>query len=109
MSTKKKKAPDLSEGELQHLASKFKLLGEPMRLKILHSVCHSPLTVNEIVEATASTQANVSKHLALLATAEIVSRRKVGQFVYYGIKDKLVIKLCDLVRLQGNEQQGQSP
>ncbi len=83
-----------------HLAGRFKLLGEPMRLKILQSVCGKPRTVNDIVEATGSTQANVSKHLALLATAGILKREKDGQCVYYGMKDKLVVQLCELVRAQ---------
>ena len=85
-----------------HLAGRFKLLGEPMRLKILQSVCHDPLMVNDIVKATGSTQANVSKHLALLAAGGILERKKDGQCVYYGVKDKLVLQLCELVRNQLN-------
>lgn len=97
----KKKIPgSLTVEELGHLAGRFKLLGEPMRLKILQSVCHGPLTVNEIVKATGSTQANVSKHLALLAAGDILEREKDGQCVYYGVKDKLVLRLCELVRNQ---------
>jgi len=96
----KKKTPALSEEELGRLAGRFKLLGEPMRLKILQSVCHDPRTVNEIVKATGSTQANVSKHLALLATGGVLERKKEGQCVYYGMKDKLVMQLCDMVRSQ---------
>ena len=60
----------------------------------------SPRTVTEIVAATGSTQANVSKHLALLASAGILEREKDGQCVYYGMKDKLVMQLCELVRAQ---------
>jgi len=82
------------------LAGRFKLLGEPMRLKILQAVCKRPLTVNDIVAATGSTQANVSKHLALLAAAGILEREKDGQCVYYGMKDKLVMQLCEMVRAQ---------
>src|ERR1017187_3815206 len=98
--SKRKLLHPLSEDELSHLAGRFKLLGEPMRLKILQSVCHEPRTVNDIVKATASTQANVSKHLALLAAAGILEREKDGQCVYYGMKDKLVVQLCELVRAQ---------
>ncbi len=97
---KTKNSEPLSDIELNHLAGRFKLLGEPMRLKILQSVCHESLTVTAIVQAAGSTQANVSKHLALLASAGVLERRKDGQCVYYGIKDKLVIELCDLVRAQ---------
>ena len=98
----------MSDAEIDHLANRFKLLGEPMRLKILESVCHYPHTVNEIVEMTGSTQANVSKHLALLASAGILTRKKAGQFVYYGMKDKLVMQLCSMVRSQILEQQAQN-
>jgi DNA-binding transcriptional ArsR family regulator len=83
--------------ELDRMAARFRMLGEPMRLKILQAVCHRPRTVNDIVAATGSTQANVSKHLALLAAAGILQREKDGQCAYYGLKDRLVVKLCELV------------
>ena len=97
----KKRIPrPLTAGELEMIAGRFKMLGEPMRLKILQAVCKAPRTVGDIVAATGSTQANVSKHLALLATAGILQREKDGQCVYYGIKDPLVMQLCELVRAQ---------
>ena len=86
--------------DLQRIATRFKMLGEPMRLRILQAVCREPRTVNDIVTTTGSTQANVSKHLALLATAGILTRQKDGQRVYYGMKDPLTVKLCELVRAQ---------
>ena len=87
----------LSEEQLEQVALRFRLLGEPMRLRILQAVCHKPRTVNEVVKAVGATQANVSKHLALLAGADILARRKEGQSVYYGMKDQLAMKLCALV------------
>ena len=87
----------LSEEQLEQVALRFRLLGEPMRLRILQAVCHKPGTVNEVVKAVGATQANVSKHLALLAGAGILARRKEGQSVYYGMKDQLAMKLCALV------------
>lgn len=97
MATLKKKSGLLTDAQLQDVASRFRLLGEPMRLKILQAVCKKPLTVTEIVNGVGATQANVSKHLALLATGGILQRRKVGQCVYYGMKDHLVLQLCVLV------------
>jgi ArsR family transcriptional regulator len=88
----------LTEAELDLLAARFRLLGEPMRLRILQSLCHASKSVNEIVQITGSTQANVSKHLTLLATAGILSRRKEGQRVHYGMKDEMVMQLCNIVR-----------
>jgi DNA-binding transcriptional ArsR family regulator len=91
---------NLTDAELGRIALQFKLLGEPMRLKILQAICKKPLSVGEIVEATGATQANVSKHLALLAAAAIVTRAKAGQCVYYGMKDQLTVKMCELVHAQ---------
>ena len=90
----------LTDEELELIARHFRLLGEPMRLKILQAVCKEPRTVNDIVTATGSTQANVSKHLALLATGGILKRERDGQCVYYGVKDQLVVRLCELVHAQ---------
>jgi DNA-binding transcriptional ArsR family regulator len=90
----------LSEGQLEQVALRFRLLGEPMRLRILQAVCARPRTVSEIVEAVETTQANVSKHLALLAGAGILARKKDGQRVYYSMKDPLALKLCALVHKQ---------
>jgi ArsR family transcriptional regulator len=87
----------MTDGELARIGARFRMLGEPMRLKILQAVCAGPRAVNDIVAATGSTQANVSKHLALLAAAGILTRKKDGQRVYYGIKDPLVMKLCKLM------------
>jgi ArsR family transcriptional regulator len=88
---------DLNDVELERVAEQFRLLGEPMRLKILQALCAKPLTVGEIVAATGATQSNISRHLALLASAGIITRQKDGQFVYYGMTNPLTMKLCELV------------
>ena len=99
MSTTKNKR-SLTDEELEQIALHFRLLGEPMRLKILQAVCDEPRTVNDIVAAVGATQANVSKHLSLLAAAGILTRKKDGQCVYYGMKDPLTLKLCELAHGQ---------
>ncbi|HEY2858649.1 MAG TPA: metalloregulator ArsR/SmtB family transcription factor [Terracidiphilus sp.] len=88
---------DLTDAELARVAEQFRLLGEPMRLKILQAVCAKPLTVGEIVDATGATQSNVSKHLSLLASAGAITRQKNGQFVYYRMTNPLTLRLCELV------------
>jgi len=98
--SKKISVHSLTEDELGQIARRFKTLGEPMRLKILQAVCKGPRTVGDIVTATGATQANISKHLSLLAGAGILTRTKDGQCVYYGMKDQLAVKLCTLVREQ---------
>lgn len=98
--SKEKTKPLMAEHELERIAVHFRLLGEPMRLKILQAICREPRTVSDIVKAVGATQANVSKHLALLASAGVLTREKDGQRVYYGLKDQLTVKMCQLVRTQ---------
>jgi ArsR family transcriptional regulator len=95
---------NLSDAELEKVAGQFRLLSEPMRLKILQALCVRPLTVGEIVAATKATQSNVSKHLSLLASAGLITRQKDGQFVYYEMSNPLTLKLCELVHKELLEQ-----
>jgi DNA-binding transcriptional ArsR family regulator len=88
---------DLTEIELEKVAQQFRLLGEPMRLKILQALCERPLTVSEIVAATGATQSNISKHLSLLASTGIIKRRRDSQFIYYEMANPLTMRLCELV------------
>lgn len=90
-------SPPLSLSQLQRVAALFKMLGEPMRLRILQAVCHGPRSVGDIVAATGATQPNVSKHLGLLVHAGVLERRREGQRVLYGLRDPLVTQLCELV------------
>ncbi|MGA3131956.1 MAG: metalloregulator ArsR/SmtB family transcription factor [Terracidiphilus sp.] len=88
---------DLNDADLEKVAGQFRLLGEPMRLKILQAICQKPLTVGEIVAATGATQSNISRHLSLMAAARVIKRRKDGLFVYYGLSNPLIMRLCELV------------
>jgi len=81
---------------LDAISSRFKLLSEPMRLKILRTLCEREHTVQEIVNEINASQANISKHLALMYESGIVSRRKEGLKCYYSIADESVIYSCYL-------------
>ena len=87
----------LTAEALQLIAARFRVLAEPMRLKILHTLGRNEMTVSELVEAIEAGQANVSKHLAVLADARLVARRKDGLNVYYRVADQTVFDLCDAV------------
>lgn len=95
--SKAKAARNLTDFELEGVAAQFRMLGEPMRLKILQALCQKPLAVGEIVTATGATQSNISRHLALLTSAGVITRQKNGQFVYYAMSNPLTMKLCELV------------
>ncbi len=87
----------MPEEMLSAVANRFKLLSEPMRLKILRTLCESERTVQEIVNNINASQANVSKHLALMHDNGIVNRRKEGLKCYYSIADDSIIYACYLV------------
>jgi len=82
---------------LEHIAQIFRVLGDTSRLEILQILMCGAANVSEIVEKTGKGQANVSKHLAVLAGAGLVSRQKEGTQVIYTIADPLVGKLCGIV------------
>jgi DNA-binding transcriptional ArsR family regulator len=82
---------------LQLVADRFKLLSEPMRLRLIQALIDGEATVSSLVERTDATQANVSRHLQTLAQAGILGRRKQGLNVYYRIEDKSILELCEHV------------
>jgi DNA-binding transcriptional ArsR family regulator len=87
----------LNERMTELVAQRFRLLGEPMRLRILQALEAGELPVNEIVDALGASQPNVSKHLQALCQGGLISRRRDGLNIYYGIADPMVFKLCQLV------------
>lgn len=87
----------LSDKMVYLIARRFRTLGEPYRLRILQQLQGGEMTVGELVMALEGNQPNVSKHLALLYDAGLVSRRREATSIYYGIADPMVFKLCDLV------------
>ena len=88
---------DLSPAALGLMADFFKVLSEVSRLQIVCALKSGPKNVTEIIEITGLGQANVSKHLKMLAQASVVSRRQEGVCVYYQIANPFLFELCDLV------------
>ena len=79
------------------IAQRFRVLGEPMRIKLLDALRDGDATVGELVDRLGASQQNVSKHLGVLYQAGIVSRAKQGTFVRYSIADSGVFDLCEQV------------
>jgi DNA-binding transcriptional ArsR family regulator len=79
------------------IAERFRVLGEPMRIRLLDALREAPATVQELQQATGASQQNVSKHLGLLLRSGLVSRSKEGNFSLYEIADEGVFELCEQV------------
>ena len=92
-----KNPPELSPQVLQLVAERFRVLSEPLRLRILHLLRNGEKNVTEITALTGSTQPNVSKHIRVLEEAGLIGRRQTGNTVYCFISDHSVFDLCDVV------------
>jgi DNA-binding transcriptional ArsR family regulator len=87
----------LPEPLIELVARRFRVLGEPMRIKLLDRLRESDATVGELQAALGASQQNVSKHLAILHDAGMVARTKQGNHTRYAISDPSVFELCDQV------------
>jgi DNA-binding transcriptional ArsR family regulator len=79
------------------IAHRFRVLAEPMRIKLLDHMREGSATVQELQSATGTSQQNVSKHLGVLTRAGLVNRVKEGNFVRYEIADQGVFRMCEEV------------
>ncbi len=91
------KANKLTPEALELVAARFRVLGEPNRLRLIAALEKGEMNVTELVAATELTQANVSRHLQTLTEAGMLGRRKEGLNAYYLIADESLFKLCELV------------
>jgi DNA-binding transcriptional ArsR family regulator len=90
-------AHPLPEPLVELVAQRFRVLGEPMRIKLLDRLREGSATVGELQQVLGASQQNVSKHLAILHDAGMVSRTKEGNHARYAISDPGVFELCDQV------------
>lgn len=82
---------------MELIAQRFRVLGEPMRIKLLDRLREGDATVHELQDTLGASQQNVSKHLGVLLNAGMVSRTKQGTSARYAIADEGVFTLCDHV------------
>ncbi|HET6865086.1 MAG TPA: metalloregulator ArsR/SmtB family transcription factor [Solirubrobacteraceae bacterium] len=82
---------------IELIAQRFRVLGEPMRIKLLDRLREGDATVGELQEALGASQQNISKHLGILHAAGMVARTKQGNHAHYSISDPSVFDLCDQV------------
>ncbi|MDH3196790.1 MAG: metalloregulator ArsR/SmtB family transcription factor [Candidatus Krumholzibacteria bacterium] len=92
-----KRRKQMTDEAFEAVAQRFRVLSDPLRLKILYHIGQDERTVNELVELTGGTQSNVSKHLSVLLTHGLVRRRRQGTSAYYAITDHSIFDLCDQV------------
>lgn len=88
---------ELSDPLLDLVAGCFQALSDPTRLKILRALKKEHKTVQELCELFTCSQPNISRHLSILTKAGLVKKSKQGYFVFYGVANSRIFKLCDNV------------
>jgi ArsR family transcriptional regulator len=68
-------------------AAVFRLLADPVRFRLLRVLAHDRCNVSELTAILGLAQSGVSRHLGLLKEAGLVSERRDGGFVFYGLAE----------------------
>jgi DNA-binding transcriptional ArsR family regulator len=80
-------------------AGVFQALGHPTRIAIVELLRdEGEVPVSTIYERLDLEQANVSQHLAVLRSKQIVTGRKDGNQVFYSLRDRILGKVLNLMR-----------
>ncbi len=88
---------DLSAEAIELVADRFRVLSDPLRLRILQTLRGGERNVTELTAELGTTQPNISKHLRVLQSAGLIGRRQSGNSVYCYVADGTVFALCDVV------------
>ena len=76
----------------------FQGLANPTRIALVELLREKELSAGQLIEKLGIEQANASQHLAVLRAKQIVVSRKVGNQVYYSIRDHALIEVLDILR-----------
>ena len=74
-------------------AEVLKILGHPLRLKIVTGLCTQECNVKHIWECLGLPQATVSQHLAILKNKGIITGKREGVEVHYSVIHPLAKKI----------------
>jgi DNA-binding transcriptional ArsR family regulator len=91
---------NLDDRAIQQVADFFSAFAVPMRLKILNGLRGGERNVGDLTAELGCSQANISKHLGLLAQMGLIEKSTRGTSAFYRIIDPRIFELCDLVCVQ---------
>jgi ArsR family transcriptional regulator len=92
----------IAEGEAEQLASTFKALADPVRLRLLSLIADAPdgtACSCDLEGPVGKTQSTVSHHLSVLADAGLITKEKVGRWVNCTIVPEQVAALRKVLTL----------
>jgi DNA-binding transcriptional ArsR family regulator len=82
----------------QFKAQIFQGLAHPTRIAIVEALHDGELPAGKLMELLHVEQANLSQHLGVLRAKQVLVHRKVGNHVYYAVRDPALLQVLDLLR-----------
>jgi DNA-binding transcriptional ArsR family regulator len=76
----------------------FQALAHPTRIAIVEALRDGEISARAIQERLGIEQANLSQHLAILRSRQLVMNRKEGNQVFYSLRNKVLLKVLDVMR-----------
>lgn len=92
-----RKKLELSPEAIVLVAARFKVMGEPFRLRLIQALDRGEKSIGELAGELGASQPNVSKHVKILHDSGLLSRRQDGNTVFCSIADTNVFDLCEVV------------
>ena len=92
-----RKKIELSPAAIVLVAARFKVMGEPFRLRLIQALDRGEKSIGALAEELGASQPSVSKHVKILHDSGLIARRQEGNTVYCSIADATVFELCDVV------------
>lgn len=90
----------MQESTISQLETLFLALGDKTRIKLLALMADGPVAVGLLADRLNESQPKVSRHLAYLRNADIVSTERDGKWIYYAInypEDASLRRILDTV------------
>lgn len=76
----------------------FQALAHPTRIAMIEALRTGEMSAGKLMEQLELEQANASQHLSVLRAKRIVVNRKVGNQVFYSLRDPVLIEVLDILR-----------
>ncbi len=90
----------LGEADAEELASAFKVLADPARLRLMSLVANSPsgeVCACDLVVPLGRSQPTISHHLSVLVDAGLLTRERRGKWAWYSMVPERLAVLCQIL------------
>jgi len=84
---------DVTPAALERASRIFRALGDPARLRLLTLLAKGEACVSDVAEVDGDEISTISQRLRVLRTEGLVSRRRQGKHILYGLADQHVADL----------------